>query len=56
MKVADDLAGEPFVEFLMRVQHQALLLGPLFTLGHQGGILISFEEARNLANESITTN
>lgn len=51
VQVADDLAGEPLVQLLVRVQHQALLLGPLFALGHQSGVLVSFEEAGDLTNE-----
>ena len=48
VQVADALAGEPLVQLLVRVQHQALLLGPLLTLGHQGGVLISLKEAGHL--------
>lgn len=51
VEVADDLAGEPLVQLLVRVQHQALLLGPLFALGHQGGVLIAFEQTRNLGDK-----
>lgn len=51
MEVADDLAGEPLVQLLVRVQHQALLLGPLFALGHQGGVLIAFEQTRDLGDK-----
>lgn len=48
MKVPDNLAGEPFVQLLVCVEHKALFLGSLLTLSHQGGILISLKQPRNL--------
>lgn len=48
MEVPDNLAGEPLVQLLVCVEHQALLLGSLLTLSHQGSILISLKQARNL--------
>lgn len=53
VQVADDLAGEPLVELLVRVQHQALLLGPLLALGHQGRVLVSLKEAGHLGNTVV---
>ena len=55
VEVADNLASEPLVELLMRVQHQAFLLCPLFALRHQGGILVSFKETRHLGNSTVLT-
>lgn len=48
MEVPDNLAGEPLVQLLVCVEHQALFLSSLLTLSHQGGILISLKQARNL--------
>lgn len=54
MQVAYHLAGEPLVELLVRVQHQAFLLGPLFALSHQCGIFIPFKEPRNLGDRTAS--
>lgn len=55
MEVPDNLAGEPLVQLLVCVKHEALFLGSLLTLRHQGGILISLKQARNLQRTSIYT-
>lgn len=48
MEVSDDLASKPLVQFLVCVKHQALFLGSLLALSHQGGVLITFKQAGNL--------
>lgn len=48
MQVPDNLAGEPLVELLVCVEHQALFLRSFLTLSHQGGIFIALKQARNL--------
>ena len=41
--------GEPLVQLLVGVQHQALPLSALLALSHQSGVLIPLEQTRHLA-------
>ena len=41
--------GEPFVQFIVRVQHQALPLRSFFAQSEQSGVLVPFEETRHFA-------
>jgi len=48
MQISHDLTGEPLVELLVGVEHQAFPLGPFLALGHQGGVLVALEQPRHL--------
>ena len=48
VEVLHDLVGEPLVQLLVGVQHQALPLGALLALRHQRCVLVPLEQARNL--------
>ena len=48
VEVLHNLVGEPLVQLLVGVQHQALPLGALLALRHQRCVLVPLEQARNL--------
>ena len=49
VEVLDDLAGEPFVQLLARVQHESVALGAFLDLSHEGGVLVALEETGDLS-------
>ena len=49
VEVLHDLVGEPLVQLLVGVQHEALPLSSLLTLGHQRCVLISFKQPGHLS-------
>ena len=47
MEVLHHLVGEPFVQLLVGVQHEALPLGALLALCHQCCVLITLKQTGN---------
>lgn len=44
VQIAHDLLREPLVQLVAGIQHESLALGSFLALGHQSGVLVSFEQ------------